>query len=564
MKRLITLALVFHASCLLLVAQDATKSLERDIWRARADRLTSTLLKDASNKDALDRALLLAQLSDLWWESEQNQATAWIERSVDTIDFYPSAEAKEHREKFLRTARQVLALISTRNKKQSARLVEILSKPEEDVRDSERQFSAQAIIEQALKIVKADPAGATKLGLRAFTLGFPSNAWKLALDLRRQNPNLADQIVSAAFSSLSVSPDIPKLYGTGFIVFPEVQSPGFPAELIPPRQPRMRFLNFVADYLYQRQLKFSSKAIPKCSDEAILASRLKLAFSELLPQKSEIVEQSISICITNQTKQLLNPFNAETSDVDELLTQVDRIQDDPLLRGNYLFRAVLAAREQKKFATGIDILEKMTDDERKVNSDFWEDLRTDLAARLAVAEFKEGDVTSADKTLKKLSDALRPLGQINFVYQFSPQDEACSQFCVDLLHESRRELSKSELLFPRKSSYWLNLVKMYSGYKLQTEAAETFKEMVIAFNSFKADDGTASTQLLSESKRIIPDLSLSLFETKEDAMLDAVKLINDQKVRSELNLQFLKVMLEKYRSLKRELEKEAVTTPHIE
>ena len=533
------------------------------MWRARADTLTSNLLKDAANKDALDRALLMAQLSDLWWESEQTQANTWIEKSVDAIAFYPTAEAKEQRVKFLHTTRQVLALISTRNEKQAARLVDILSKPEENVRDSEQQFSAQAVVEQALKIVKTDPVGATKLGLRAFTLGFPANAWKLALDLRRHNPSLADQIVSAAFSSLLASPDTPKLYGTKFMVFPDVQMPTISSELLPPRKLRISFLNFVADHLYQRQLRFTSKANPRCSDEAILASRLRTAFSELLPLRSEMVEQSISICLSNQTKQLLNPFNAETSDVDELLRQVDRIQDDPLLRGNYLIRAVLAAREQKKYATAIETLEKMTDDERKVASDFWEDLRSDLAARLAVVEFKEGDVASANKTLKKLSDALRPLGQINFVYQFSPQDEACSQFCVDLLHESRRELTKSELSFPRKSSYWLNLVKLYSGYKLQTEAAETFKEMVKAFNSF-TDDGTALIQLLSESKRIIPDFSLSLFETKEDAMLDAVKLINDQKVRSELNLQFLKVILEKYRSLKRELEKEAVTIPHIE
>lgn len=562
--RCLSFFVLLHGICLLGHAQDPTKSLERDQWRARADTLTNNLLRDAAKTDALDRALLIAQLSDSWWESEQTQANTWIEKSVDTIVFYPSAEAKQQRAKYLDTAREVLALIFTRNRKQASRLTDILSKPEEDVPDNERQFNSEALITQALGIVKTNPAAATKLALRAFSLRFPTNAWKLALELRRNNPNLANQIFSAAFSTLSTAPDTQKMHAMIRIAFPDLDNSDFPPKLLPPRELRISFLNFVADYLYQRQLKFSSKAIPSCSNEATLAGKLRTYFSEWLPLKSEMVEHSVNICVSKQTKQLLNRFDAATNDVDELLKEADRIEGEPVVRANFLIRAALAALVQNKFATAIEILEKMTDDERKVAGDFWDEIRVVSAARLAVVEFKEGDIAGANKTLRKLSDARRPLGQIGFVYQFSPEDEACYQFCVDLLNESRAGITKSELPFPKKTSEWLTLVKLYSRYKLQTEAAEVFKEMVIAFNSSKLDDDTALNHLISESKRIVPDFALSLFETNEDRMVEAVSLISDQKVRRELNLQFLKVMLEKYRLLKVELEKKAATTRHIE
>src|SRR5688500_14809304 len=95
MRRLITVILVLRALCIFSPAQDGARAIERDLWRSRADILTTNLLKEAANADALDRALLLAQLSDLWWESERAQANTWIQKSVDTIVFFPAGEAKE-------------------------------------------------------------------------------------------------------------------------------------------------------------------------------------------------------------------------------------------------------------------------------------------------------------------------------------------------------------------------------------------------------------------------------------------------------------------------------------
>lgn len=559
---------LLHVLCLCAFAQDPTKSVERNLWHSRADVLTHALLKDASNIDALDRAVLMAQLSALWWESERTPANTWLEKSVDTIAFYPDEEVKAQRERFFRVTRQVLALISTHNKKQSTRLVRILSAAENDIPDKEKKLNAEALIEQALRIVKTDAPQATKLGLLGLALDFPPNAYKLAWDLRRYNSDLANQFFRVALSNVSTAPQTAKLYGLQRIAFPEHGNPNFPAQFLPPRESRISFLNFVAEYLHQRQLAFSSKTIRSCADEAVFTTGLKDSFTEVLPQKSQMVEQAIEICLSNlkpQTKQLLDPKNAETNNFEGLLKQADGIQGDPLLRGRYLLNAALVATQQKKFALSVQVLDKMNDEERKVDFDFWQDLRLDSGVGLAVAEFKEGDVPRASKTLKDLPDALRALGQITFVSQIPQEDVSCSQFCTDLLNEARRDIVKSDLLFVRKSSYWLNLVKLYSGYKQHTEAADAFKEMVKAFNAAKtrenaANNGALSSRLIADTKRIIPGFSLTLFETKEDSMFDSIRLLNDERVRKQINLELLRMILHKYQSLKVEPENRPAAT----
>lgn len=571
MKKISSLIFIIHLLSTFAFGQDAANLLERDLWRTRADILTSNLLKDASKGDSLDKALLMAQLSDLWWASDQNLANTWIEKSVDAISFYPTEEAKAQSGKFFRITRQVLSLISSHNKKQSTRLSEILSKSA-DISDNEKNLNADALIEQALLFVKENPNKAAELGFRAFNLGFPTNAYKLSLELRRYNPNLANQFFRVAFSNVLTSPDRTKLYQMYNLAFPEDNIPNFPQNLKPPIELKTLFLNFVADYLNQLRFRFSSKLIPSCSDEAVFAIKLKNYFTELLPQKLDVVQQAINVCLVNhsqESKQILaQAYTPQNAHVDELLEQADKIQNNAFLRAKYLLKAAFAANQQKKFAKSIEILEKMNDEERKLDIEFWEELRFDSGAGLAVAEFKEGNVAVADKTINDIPDALRPLAQITFVFQFSPEDITCTQFCVELLKDARRGIIKSELWFTRKSSYWLNLVKLYSYYKLQAEAAEVFREIVFAFNSYITDNtltknDAASNQLIADSKRIIPSFSPTLFETQENLIFESVSLLKDEKPRIQIILVFLKIVLKKYDSFKVELEKkpEMKSTP---
>lgn len=559
MKKTLLYLFVILLLSIVVVGQDGAKLLQRDLWRTRADALTNVLLKEADHKDTLDKVLLMAELSDLWWESDQNQANAWIEKAVDAIAFYSADEIRDQKEKFFRVGRQTLGLISSHNKKQSSRLAAILSKAG-DTPDKEKNPDAEGLIEQALKIVKDDPKTAAELGLRALSLGFPSSADSLSWALRRYNPELANRFVRAALANVAASPDRTSFYWMEFIVFPENLISDFPANLRAPVELKISFLNLVADYLSQLQLSFSSRSIASCADEALFTVKLEKGFAELLPQRSNAVTQAINICLGNRSQQLREQVTntSANTDVDELLKKADESQDT-LFRANYLIKAASAAHQRKKFAKSIEILDRMSDEERKPNVEYWEELRWESGARLAVVRFKDGDVAGAQQVLKDIPATLRPLGQITFVLQFSSEDITSYQICVDLLNDARA-ISKSDLAFMRRSSYWLSLVKLYSNYKMPTEAAETFKEIAVAFNNSRSEDApakneAASNQLITDSKRIIPNFSPILLETKEESLLESVSLVKEEKPRTQMNLEFLKMALRQYQALKVELER---------
>ena len=213
----------------------------------------------------------------------------------------------------------------------------------------------------------------------------------------------------------------------------------------------------------------------------------------------------------------------------------------------------MAAHQQKKYARSIQILEGMSDDERKVDAEFWDELRFDSGAGLAVAQYKGDDAAGAGRTLREVPEALRPPAQIVFALQCDKDDVASYQFCVELLNDARRGMLKSELPFKRKASYWLNLVKLYSAYRLHAEAAAVFREIALAFNDSVSGDASpakdaATNQLIADSKRIIPTLAPALLETQEGSIFESVNLLKQEKPRIQISLAFLKMALKEYSS----------------
>jgi hypothetical protein len=563
MKAICYSILLIWLFVLTVTAQEDDFLVQRELWRVRSETITNNLLKEAAKTDALDRALIYAQLSELWWEFDKPKSNQWIEKAVDSISFYPSEDAKIHRKELLQTSRQILRIISNRNLKQSNRLVEILSKVEEST-DSEKNGNADALIEYALRIVKTNPSKAAELGTIALRLGQPKEFYSLAWELRRYNPALANQFWKTAFSATTNSLDYYMLNGMKTATFPETDIPNFPQNLQPPLELKVTFLSFLADYIWQQQQKFTSKIIPKCANEAIFVSRLKNQFANLLPQKSALVEQAISTCWVDSNPKLSELVSqapsAKTTNIDELLKQADDPQNTPLVRANLLIMAASAAYQQKKYAVAVNVLEKMTEEERKPNLQWWEELRSDSAAFLAAAQFKDDNFAGAMETLKNVPFMLRPLAETGFVFQFSPEDASSYQFCVERLCDARRGFTKSELAFARKTPYWFSLVKLYSKYKLQAEAAEVFREIAVAFNnSLSNDNSTAndalSNRLIAESKLTIPTLSPSLFETQENSIFESIGLLKQEKPRVEMNLAFLKLTLSRYKFFDSEVRK---------
>ncbi len=569
-NRIVLTVFLIYSLIIFAIGQEDTSLGQRELWRTRADTITNRLLKEASNLDSLDRAVLLAQLGDLWWEFDKNQSNAWIEKSVDTIFFYPSEEIKSKSEKFFQTTRQILSIISNRNQKQSNRLIEILSEADKVV-DKEKNVNADSLIEFALQIVKENPTKATQIGTLALRVGSPKEFYKLSWEIRRYNPTLANQFFRTAFSSVTASRNLEMLQSMQLAAFPENFVPNFPPNLTPPRELRTEFLNFLADYIVQQQYNFVSKSIQSCANEAVLVSRVKNQFVELLAPKSGVVQQAIDMCLAGQNQKLTQiqsqTASLKTSNIDELLKLADEVEDAPNIRGVYLFKAALAANQQKKYAFSIKILESMREKERELFVGDWEELRHDSAAGLAYTQFKDNDLSGALETIKNVPDRLRPFAQVGFVLKISPEDTSVYSFCVEQLNNARRGFIKSELSFTKKTSYWLNLVKLYSNYKLQTEAAEVFRELAVAFNSSLSDNNTAandiaSSQLIADSKRIIPTLLPTLLEAQENSILESVSLLKQEKPRVQINLTFLKLALKQYKSFNSESPKKSGEKPN--
>ena len=568
--RLVLTASLICSPTILAIGRDDSSQQQRELWRTRADAITSRLLKEASNLDSLDGALLLVQLSDAWWEVDKNQANAWVEKAVDAIASYPSEEVKANSEKFFQTARQVLLVISNRNRKQSGRLVEILSEADKFA-DKEKDVNADSLIEFALQIVKENPAQAAQTGTLAFRVGQPKEFYRLSWELRRYNPALADQFFRTALSSATASRSPEALQRMLVAAFPENFVTNFPPNLAPPKALRTEFLSFLADHIAQQQYNFVHKSIQSCAGDARIVSRVKNHFADLLPQRSGTVQQAIDVCTAGQNPRpaqtQTQPASLKTSNPDELLKLADEVEGDPNVRGAYLFRAALAANQQKKYALSIKILEGMSEKEREPFADDWEELRHDSAGGLAYAQYKDGDLAGALATLQSVPDKLRPLAQVGFMLSTSPEDASTYSFGVEQLNNARRGLLKSELPFAKKASYWLNLVKLYSNYKLQTDAAEVFREIAASFNGALSDDkaaanSVASDQLIADAKRVIPTLSPTFLEGHENSLLESVGSLKQARPRAQINLAFLKLALKQYRLFDAEFRKKSDEKPN--
>ena len=264
--------------CLLLTtaifSQNGDLSARRELWQTRSETITNNLLKETSKITELERALLFAQLGDLWHQSDLTQSDVWFNKSVDAIFFYSPEDSKADKKNLFQTARQVLNIISNRNQKQSIRLLKILTGIDKENK-TESDVNADALIEYALQIVKENPARAAQIGIIALKTGHPKSYYKLIWKLNENNKILADQFFKEAFSIAVTSPDYYHIQSLQIAAFPENVLSDFPSNLLLPAESRITTLNFLADYIIQLQADFINKKISKCSSEAFLISGSK-------------------------------------------------------------------------------------------------------------------------------------------------------------------------------------------------------------------------------------------------------------------------------------------------
>ncbi|HXG84733.1 MAG TPA: hypothetical protein VNI84_11960 [Pyrinomonadaceae bacterium] len=550
MKQTKKITFIFSLSCVLVTfafSQEKITLNKRDVWKSRADTITYSILKETAKIDEIERALLYAQIGDLWWKSDQTQSNVWFEKSVDSIFFYSSEDIKTNSAKYILITGEVLKIIADRNPKQSNRLTKILSEIENLSKD-DKNLNADVLIQLAIETGEKNPQKAFQLGVAAFRVGNPTNYAQLLLRLRQYDARLSDRLFHTAFSATVASQDYMMMQELKMTAFPEIVLPDIPKEMYLPEPLKVETLNFFADYINQQQIKFTNKTIPKCVSEAGLVISLTNQFANLLPQKAPLVQQAINVCLANQNTIIKEVDEAFASgSIEELLSKADEEKENANLRGAYLFKAILLAMEQKKYALVIKILDGMSKEDRERDVQFWEEMRYESAGGLASIQIKENDLAGAVRTLNDVPTSILPFAQVISAKECAARNAQTYGFCVETLNNAQRSFIKSEKPFAEKIGYWLFAVKLFAQLKLNNEAAETFQEIAKGFNK-SISEKELNAPIIS-SERIASIISADLLEAQENSLFESANLINEPKIRIQINLAFLTLALKEYEKL---------------
>lgn len=460
--------------------------------------------------------------------------------------YYPADDVKTNIESFYLATSQILKYISTRDQKQTDRLIKLISEADGI---SDKNSNSEILIEFACLIAKSNPTRAYQIGVGAFKTKQPDNFHKLYWQLRRYSPGLADRFIELALASAANSPNAGIFAGIKTAVFPELSIPNFPPEASSPAAIKTGALNLLGDHIVKLYAKLMANSTSGCEAEASVISSLREQYSSLLPQKEPMVTQAVSACLAKQNEANRNlSSNSETikkGTIEELLKLADEAKDDLQVRSFYLFRAVSLASDQEKYKLAIEILGNMTKEEQQTDPEFWEDLQVTVTAGLAYQQFKENDPTAATRTLGSLPTKNRAFGEIGFIRKFSPENIDSQDICIALLREAAKDIARSENTFEQKSGYWFQIVKLFANYKMYDHASETLKDVFLAFNK-------SETPSMLAAERLTPIVSPAFFEAQESSILNAVNLIDQNRSRVNVSFALLNIVMKRYETLRAE------------
>lgn len=550
-SRRICLLLIIGLSASLALAQEAQRP--QDAWLERAQNLTNDSLKDVKSLETLDGALVLGQLGALWWNTDPSKSRKWLLKAVEAVELEPARENSAERRKRLSVAHSLLAIIPTTDQDLWERLQAVLTPGETHSSDTERTTSANAMVKAALVVLKTDPRRAAAMGSAALRIGLPTMLQHLLRGLRRRDAMLADQLFSQALTVARTTDDDDFLNSMRYAAFPELSRTGYDSAEVPPDALRGEMLLILADYLQQRTAVLASKGTRGCGLAPALVERLQIHFDRLQPQRADLVRQIVRTC-----QESINHSVADTGSdsestaipetIDTWLAKADQTADKKMKRPIYLAEAARLAANQKNFERAIKIIESMSDEERKFIG-IWETWRRDWAAALAIEFMKRDDVYGMRQVIKAVPDELRPFAKIYFVDKLSK--DSYIQIARDFLDESRKDLANSEKADLEKAYWYLMVARLYSKCHGDSEGVEAFKEAIGALNLAKSEEATESGNP-SEGlniKIIQADFPVSLFESYDYVMRQAVSSITLVPRRVRVRLDLVQISIKEYRAL---------------
>ncbi|MEK6336540.1 MAG: hypothetical protein AABM67_16555 [Acidobacteriota bacterium] len=507
-----------------------------------------------------ERALLWARLAQRWWRDNPEQARAWMLKPIEIVEAVPNKENPDERQRRLSFVRLLLKIVVPLDQKLSSRLVAILSDDAEHMAEAEQSANAEGLIEAAMSIVEKDPKGAAELGALALRVGRPAKITALILRLRAKDAKLADALFAQALATARRILDREFLNALAYAAFPESMRRGvnIPA---PPDNLRTELLRLDILYIQANPINAENRAAI-CLSIASFIVPVMAQFDRLLPQQAGIVRQSVNQCqsLSPLAQQQVNDAGRDQplNTVDDLLKAAEDAQDSKV-RTVFQYRAALLARQQNDFDRALKILDSMSSESREFSSGSWEAYRWDWAAISALRHFKSGDVYGMRLILDAVPAKLQPYAKIAFVDRLPANRDKDTDPTLEFLSDARIGLRHPSLSEDEKSVGYFGLLPLTLKYQ-PTEATAVLKEAIAALNrAEQAKDKNTGNQdggslSLSEYSKLFP---ASLVEIDEYAVKEAISAIASADIRVRVRLELLRVCLERLRSAKEAIPKQA-------
>src|SRR5690606_35503397 len=138
------------------------------------------------------------------------------------------------------------------------------------------------------------------------------------------------------------------------------------------------------------------------------------------------MDQAEKLCLSkDKGKEGVADINSHSAtDLDDLdtLLKLANEAEEINTRVYYLLRGVSLANDKELFRRAIDILNKMTEEERKIDQSFWDELRYTISAGWAFQQYNSGDVKGSLDTLNEVPENTRPFARTGFAMRCKPDE----------------------------------------------------------------------------------------------------------------------------------------------
>jgi hypothetical protein len=536
MKRSIHACLLILALAPFAFAQPAQNDA-RELWLARAQNLTSDLLKDGADLSSMQRAILWAKLAQRWWREDPRRAREWIVNAIDAVEQVPNKETPEEHTERTETRQVLLTLVTPLDQKLAKRLLALVTDSKSP--DYERYGNADALIDAAVTVVESDPKRAADIGAMALRVAPPDNIQMLLFPLRRKDPKLADNLFMQALAVAKQEPKAKLSNSLMYVAFPAQR--GMSADMpVPPDSLRAELLQ-----MYVTMITDSMADGSKLTCGVILW--LAPVYSEmdrLLPKQMAVVRLAINRCQPGSpvARQVMDDATRSeaTQTIESLLATAAEAQTIEL-RTTYKFRAAGVAQQSKDYERAQKILDDMSQEERDLMDESWTSARWDWASDGAVEYYKNNRVREMNLLLDSVPAEVQPLAKAAFIHRLPKESISEPAMLMQILNDAIAGLRRSNIPAVEKFDWYFALLPLTVKYQF-ADANALLKDGLAAFNQVKIG---------SQLNAVDPFkmLEAPLVEMDEFVVKDALASVTLVPNRVQLRLVLLNATLERLKSL---------------